>query len=139
MSTIVLIGINNDTSFSFSVNTKQAGNAMPFDLPHVASRVYGMPLLIARPKLDVILSVLTPRMMGEPIAASGESHARSSPRITDAGIAILPVMGTLVRRASGMSALSGLCSYHEIQDMAEDAFTNPEVKAVLLGACRTLP
>ena len=109
---------------------------MPFDLPHVASRVYGTPLLIARPKLDVILSVLTPRMLGgalgEPLSASGESRARSSPHITDAGIAVMPVMGTLVRRASGMSALSGLCSYHDIQNMAEDAFTNPDVKAVLL-------
>ena len=109
---------------------------MPFDLPHVASRVYGTPLLIARPKLDVILSVLTPRMFGgmpgEPLSASGESRARSSPHVTDIGIAVVPVMGTLVRRASGMSALSGMCSYHDIQNMAEDAFTNPDVKAVLL-------
>jgi signal peptide peptidase SppA len=105
---------------------------MPFDLPHVASRVYGTPLLIARPKLDVILSVITPRMLGEPLSANGESRARSSPRVTDAGIAVVPVMGTLVRRASGMNALSGMCSYHEIQTMAEDAFTNPDVKAVLL-------
>jgi signal peptide peptidase SppA len=105
---------------------------MPFDLPHVASRVYGTPLLIARPKLDVILSVLTPRMLGNPVSASGESCARSSLCIMDAGIAVVPVMGTLVRRASGMSALSGMCSYHDIQNMAEDAFTNPDVKAVLL-------
>ena len=105
---------------------------MPFDLPHVASRVYGTPLLIARPKLDVILSVITPRMLGEPLSASDESRARSSPRVTDAGIAVVPVMGTLVRRTSGMSALSGMCSYHDIQNMAEDAFTNPDVKAVLL-------
>jgi signal peptide peptidase SppA len=105
---------------------------MPFDLPHVASRVYGTPLLIARPKLDVILSVLTPRMLGEPLSASGESRVRSSPRVTDAGIAVVPVMGTLVRRASGMSALSGMSSYHDIQSMAEDAFTDPDIKAVLL-------
>lgn len=105
---------------------------MPLDLPHVASRVYGTPLLIAHPKLDVILSVLTPRMLGEPLAASTETHARSSPRVTESGIAVVPVMGTLVRRANGISALSGMCSYHEIQTMAEDAFTNPDVRAVLL-------
>jgi signal peptide peptidase SppA len=94
--------------------------------------VYGTPLLIAHPKLDVILSVLTPRMLGEPLAASTETHARSSPRVTESGIAVVPVMGTLVRRANGISALSGMCSYHEIQTMAEDAFTNPDVRAVLL-------
>jgi signal peptide peptidase SppA len=106
---------------------------MPFDLPHVASRVYGTPLLIARPKLDVILSVLVPRLQGESLAATSNEHATfSGLRITDAGVAVLPVMGTLVRRASGMSALSGMCSYHDIQTMAEDVFTNPAVKAVLL-------
>ncbi len=109
---------------------------MPLDLPHLASRLYGTPLLIARPKLDVILSVLAPRILSglsvEPHLASSESRTRSSPRITEAGIAVIPIMGTLVRRSHGLNALSGLCSYHEIQNMAEDAFTNPEVKAVLL-------
>ncbi|MDR1947757.1 MAG: S49 family peptidase, partial [Desulfovibrio sp.] len=106
---------------------------MFFDLPHVASRVYGTPLLIVRPKLDVILSVLAPRLQGEPLAATGNPPApHSGLRITEAGIAVVPVTGTLVRRASGLNAQSGLCSYHDIQNMAEDAFTNPEVKAVLL-------
>jgi hypothetical protein len=31
------------------------------DLPHVASRVFGTPLMIARAKLEVILGVLGPR------------------------------------------------------------------------------
>ena len=31
-------------------------------LVHLASRLYGTPLLIARPKLDVILAVLGPRI-----------------------------------------------------------------------------
>src|SRR5206468_10518654 len=34
------------------------------DLPHVAARVFGTPLLIARGKLDVILGVLAPRLTG---------------------------------------------------------------------------
>lgn len=105
---------------------------MSFDLPHVASRVYGTPLLISRPKLDVILSVLGPRLQGEPLASSGGGSGRGQLRITDAGVAVLPVLGTLVRRSSWMGAVSGMTSYHDIQGMAEEAFTNPEVKAVLL-------
>jgi hypothetical protein len=35
-----------------------------FDLPHVASRVFGTPLMIARAKLEVILGVLAPRLAG---------------------------------------------------------------------------
>ena len=34
------------------------------DLPHLASRVFGTPLLIARAKLEVILGVLAPRLAG---------------------------------------------------------------------------
>jgi capsid assembly protease len=34
------------------------------DLPHIASRLFGTPLLVARPKLDVILGVLGPRLSG---------------------------------------------------------------------------
>ena len=35
-----------------------------FDLPHVASRVFGTPLMIARAKLEVILGMLAPRFAG---------------------------------------------------------------------------
>ncbi len=35
-----------------------------FDLPHVASRLFGAPLMIARAKLDVVLTVLAPRLTG---------------------------------------------------------------------------
>jgi len=31
-------------------------------LPHLAARLFGTPLLIARPKLEVILAVLVPRL-----------------------------------------------------------------------------
>ncbi len=48
------------------------------------------------------------------------------------GIAVLPVLGTLVRRASYIGAASGLTSYHEIEAMAEQAFADPQVRAVLL-------
>jgi signal peptide peptidase SppA len=48
------------------------------------------------------------------------------------GIAVLPVLGTLVRRASYIGAASGLTSYHDIEAMAEQAFADPQVRAVLL-------
>ena len=48
------------------------------------------------------------------------------------GIAVIPVLGTLVRRSSYIGTASGLTSYHEIEAMAEAAFADPTVKAVLL-------
>lgn len=64
--------------------------------------------------------------------ASTEPKARSQLRITEAGIAVLSIMGTLVRRSSYLSASSGLTSYHDIEADAQEAFTNPDVQGVLL-------
>lgn len=106
---------------------------MFFDLPHVASRLYGTPLLVARPKLEVILGALGPKLAGEPLAErAAEAQQRSQLRITESGIAVLPVMGTLVRRGSYLSAVSGLTSYHDIEANAQEAFTHPDVGGVLL-------
>lgn len=104
-----------------------------FDLPHVASRIYGTPLLIARPKLEVILSVLGPKFQGEKLEG-GRGVSPGSPQfqISEAGIAVLPILGTLVRRSSYLDAESGLCSYHGIADMASEAFAHPQVRGVLL-------
>ncbi|TSE28125.1 putative signal peptide peptidase SppA [Tepidimonas thermarum] len=104
------------------------------DLHHLASRLYGTPLLIARPKLDVILGVMARKLAGQPLAMPTTESAQPRPpalQIVD-GIAIVPVLGTLVRRSAYLDAASGLMSYHAIQAMAEDAFADPQVRAVLL-------
>lgn len=105
------------------------------DLPYLASRLYGTPLLIARPKLEVILGVVGRKMSGDTLAtpppATADAGMTGGLHVQD-GIAILPVLGTLVRRASYIGAASGLTSYHEIEAMAEAAFADPMVKAVLL-------
>ena len=48
-------------------------------LSHLAARLYGTPLLIARPKLDVILSALGPRLgIDSPIPADANIGWRST-------------------------------------------------------------
>lgn len=105
------------------------------DLPYLASRLYGTPLLIARPKLEVILGVVARKMAGDTLAtpppATADLGMTGGLQILE-GIAILPVLGTLVRRSSYIGAASGLTSYHDIEAMAEQAFTDPQVRAVLL-------
>ena len=105
------------------------------DLPYLASRLYGTPLLIARPKLEVILGVVARKLAGDTLAtpppATADAGMAGGLQIVE-GIAILPILGTLVRRASYIGAASGLTSYHEIEAMAEAAFADPMVKAVLL-------
>ena len=105
------------------------------DLPYLASRLYGTPLLIARPKLEVILGVVARKLAGDTLAtpppATVDAGMTGGLQI-QGGIAVLPVLGTLVRRASYIGAASGLTSYHDIEAMAEQAFSDPMVKAVLL-------
>lgn len=102
-------------------------------LVHLASRLYGTPLLIARPKLDVILSVLGPRIGLPETSAAVPISTRTAPTPeTVAGIAVIPVHGTLVRRALGLEAASGLTSYGEIAARLDAAVNDPQVQGILL-------
>ncbi|HWQ55160.1 MAG TPA: S49 family peptidase [Bryobacteraceae bacterium] len=105
-------------------------------LPHLATRIFDTPLLIAPQKLDVILSVLAPRLgLGAaPVTAAvtSERTPRKPYEITPHGIAIIPIEGTLVHKGYGLDALSGLRSYVEIQQEIEDAATDPAIRGILL-------
>lgn len=101
-------------------------------LPHLASRLYGTPLLVARSKLDIILAVLGNRVgWPEPQAALPLPLPRAMPD-APAGIAVIPVYGTLVRRSVGLEAASGLTSYGELSAMIDSALSDPGVSGILL-------
>jgi signal peptide peptidase SppA len=105
-------------------------------LPHLATRIFDTPLLIAPQKLEVILAALAPRLGIEvpPVAAAAatERAARKPYEVSPEGIAIIPVEGTLVHKTRGLDALSGLRSYVDIQQEIEDAATDPAIKGILL-------
>ncbi|MCX7247108.1 MAG: S49 family peptidase, partial [Burkholderiales bacterium] len=105
------------------------------NLPHLASRLYGTPLLLARSKLDIILAVLGSRV-GWPTAAElALPPSRASPvtpPTAATGIAVIPVHGSLVRRALAVDAASGLTSYGEIAAMLDAAVADPAVSGILL-------
>ena len=50
------------------------------DLPYLASRLYGTPLLIARPKLEVILGVVARKLAGDTLATPPPEIGRASCR-----------------------------------------------------------
>ena len=52
------------------------------DLPHVAARVFGTPLMMARGKLEVILGVLGPRLAGQALAPVQRTRRASAARST---------------------------------------------------------
>ena len=104
-------------------------------LPHIASRVLDTPLAIGQAKLEAILAVIGPRIGIEtpaPAVMNGTGGRRGAYLVTPEGIAVIPVFGTLVKRAGAIEAASGLTSYGHIEDRIMDAATDPAVRAVLL-------
>ena len=118
-------------------------------LPHIASRVLDTPLVIGQAKLEAILAVIGPRIGVEapasgrlgisnreglpaPGVMNGDGRRRGVNLVTPEGIAVIPVFGTLVKRAGAIEAASGLTSYGHLEDRIMDAATDPAVRAVLL-------
>ncbi|CAA7619706.1 S49 family peptidase [Magnetospirillum sp. SS-4] len=102
------------------------------DLPHLAARLYGAPLLVARSKLDVILGALGPRLAGQAVSFDGDAAPSADVAVTSDGIAIIPVIGTLVARSGYLGAASGLTAYSDIAESIEAAATDPGIRAILL-------
>lgn len=104
-------------------------------LPHLASRLYGTPLLLARTKLDIILSVLGSRIdwpIQSELALPPPRASPSGQHMAATGIAVVPVHGSLVRRAIALDAASGLTSYGDIAAMLDAAAADPTVSGILL-------
>ena len=101
-------------------------------LPHLASRLFGTPLLVHRAKLDVILAVMGERLGVAPPLADLALPVPKSATTAPTGIAVIPILGTLVKRSLGMEAASGLTSYNEIAAMLDAAVADPMVSGILL-------
>jgi signal peptide peptidase SppA len=105
-------------------------------MTYLASRLFGTPLLIHRPKLDVILSVVGQRigMADMPSMPTMDMAVYQRPPAAAApdGIAVIPIHGSLVKRSLGMEAASGLTSYGEIAAMMDAALADPQVSGILL-------
>ena len=105
-------------------------------LPHIASRVLDAPLVIGQARLEAILAVIGPRIgikAPAPGVAFGDEAGRPrATTVTPFGIAVIPVFGTLVKRAGAIEAASDLTSYGHIEERVLDAATDPAVRAILL-------
>lgn len=129
--------------------------------PRLAARLYGAPLLILPDKAKMIEEVFRSHLTGErrilamdddgPAETAEQRAEREQARrvgayagiqlankpdkpyaLTTSGIALLPVLGTLVQRGSWMDAASGLTSYDNVASLLDRAMADPEVRAVLL-------
>jgi ClpP class serine protease len=118
---------------------------MPGHLHHLADRLLNTPLLIHPAKAEVLLAVLAGRIgvdsdlsLGAEIEATRfvgsarrDSGRSALTRAVD-GVAIVPVLDTLVNRGAWLDSRLGLTSYEGIGAQIRDAAADPEVHAILL-------
>lgn len=121
-------------------------------LPLLTSHLINVPLLMLPSKAAAIATALDGRLdvdvgsLRELAAAAPPPSAsnyvgefamdsagrRKLYRTTPAGVAVIPVIGSLVRRASYLDTLSGLTSYELLSLMIAKASVDPDVTAIVL-------
>lgn len=116
--------------------------------PHLAARLFNVPLLVHPQKLDAIIAGLGSRLLGveegrivfDASAATpelfstrkGEKNQTRGYRVVD-GVAVVGVSGALVHRSRMEANSSFLLGYNDIAADVEDAMANADVHAVLLN------
>ncbi len=114
------------------------------DLPHLIGQVFNTPLMIQGQKLETILDAVGARILAgaelsertapEPRAAVGSAYRgfEHGGYLADDGIAVLPVLGTLVRRGSWLDSVSGMMSYAKIARSVMEMASDPSVRGIMM-------
>jgi capsid assembly protease len=102
------------------------------DLPHIASRLFGVPLLVDERKLDAIVPAFLRRLEGMPDEPNGDDERNPGEMCICDGVAVIPIIGSLVRRKTAVDAFSGLTSYGDISRSLQCALDDARVRAILL-------
>jgi signal peptide peptidase SppA len=106
------------------------------DFTHLAGRLFGTPLLFDPRKLESIIPIFQKKLNGEDADnPEGEYNSGSAgePIVTQSnGVAVISIIGSLVRRGSWIDAYSGLISYHEILEMMACAMNDARVRGIML-------
>lgn len=119
-------------------------------LPHIASRLFNEPLMVAEDKLTAILLGLGARVvegglilanapsggladpaMGKLGDPTGRTFAGNRPYHVVNGIAVLGVEGTLVHKGAYVGQSSGQTSHQGLQVQAVRALADPEIKGAV--------
>lgn len=100
-------------------------------------RLFNRPLLITSDYAAVVASVLSDRLGIEPLVSDEAAQRYVRPASSAAfdpktGIAMFPVVGSMVHRGGGMDAPSGVQSYTSMHAKLTELIDNPKVRGILL-------
>lgn len=124
-------------------NTNSIQAADGPSLPYIASRVLNRPLLLHPDKAQIVLEVLQGRIGVDQIVGARpdanrfigkyrREDGRSATMRVQNGVAILPIVGSLVNRGAWIGTNSGLVSYEGVAAQLREAAADPEVSAILM-------
>ncbi len=112
------------------------------NLPHLAQRLFNVPLIIHPLKAEVVMAALSERFGISHIksaAAWGDDEVDSFSRKASEtgydvieGIAVIPIQGTLVQKLGTLRPFSGMTGYDGIRQSFLTALYDPEVKGICL-------
>jgi capsid assembly protease len=111
--------------------------------PHLAQRLFNVPLAITPGKVEVIMAALADRMglaklfrpSGEVVVLadmdlSGEAKAQSRPYEVVDGVALISIEGTLVQKLGCLHPYSGMTGYDGIRALVSLALEDEDVRAI---------
>lgn len=104
-------------------------------------RVFNVPHMCTDGKLSIILAVVADHSnltMEVPDALfytgqESDSAKDTGPMTVDAGVATIPIRGTMTRRVSGLRPSSGMVGYNQIADMVDMAHKDNSVRQIALN------
>ena len=100
---------------------------------HLSSLVFNKPLMVTQDYAETIAVVLSDRLNLDVEGLQIKSDAKDQ-RVatTNKGVAVIPIVGSMSHRATGIEAMSGMTSYTTLQKQFEAAFNDPKVGSILM-------
>lgn len=101
---------------------------------HLSSLVFNRPLMVTQDYAETIAVVLSDRLDldVEGLQIKSEAKDQREASTTAKGIAVIPIIGSMSHRATGIEAMSGMTSYATLQKQFDAAFNDPNVGSILM-------
>lgn len=88
------------------------------------------PWAMEQQRLDTLKQVVADHLAGHDVAMAGQGSEESYTVVDD--VAVVPIIGTIKKRAYGLEALSGARTTLDIQNDIQQALDNPRISAIVL-------
>ena len=100
---------------------------------HLSSLVFNKPLMVTQDYAETIAVVLSDRLNLDVEGLQIKSDAKDQrAATTNKGVAVIPIVGSVSHRSTGIEAMSGMTSYTTLQKQFEAAFNDPNVGSILM-------